>query len=90
MANEPSIGANVSLEVYPNPAHEKNFVRYALDGQRQGIIRLLDLEGHELKRVYLQQQQGVETLDLALPAGMYFVVLEADGQRVSTQKLIRF
>ncbi len=90
VANDPAISAVNSLEIYPNPSHEKNFVRYVIGDQRQGVIRLLDLEGHELKRVYLQQQQGVETLDMALAAGMYFVVLEADGQRLSTQKLIRY
>lgn len=75
------------LTVYPNPSRGSRSVQYDLGTQRKGVIRLLDLEGRQLYSVPLHQQQGVEKLDVALPAGMYFVVLEANGQRVFTQKM---
>jgi choice-of-anchor B domain-containing protein len=90
VATEPDAAAKPQLEVYPNPSHGRNYLRYDLQAHRAGMVRVLDLDGRELRRMPVDAPTGVMTLDMELPAGMYFVVLEVDGQRLATQKLIRY
>ncbi len=87
---EGSQPAQPSLRVYPNPSQGMNYVGYDLLDKGQGSLVILDLDGRELQRHNLSQSKGIVTLGAELPIGIYFAVLEAGGQRLSTQKIIRY
>jgi choice-of-anchor B domain-containing protein len=79
-----------SLWAYPNPSSGSTFINYDIQDQAEGTISIIDLDGRELKRIYLQQSKGIVSLDETFASGMYFVVLESGGKRLATQKLLRF
>lgn len=89
VGNEGDLAGRATCTVYPNPSRGSSWVRYDLGVHAQGNMRLLDLDGRELRRLDLGGAQGMVAIDDALPAGMYFVVIEADGRRLATTKLLR-
>lgn len=75
---------------FPCPASGNAVVRYqAPAGVSTASVKLFDLMGRELSHYDLGQPSGELSLDLsALAEGVYFYALLADGQTVSTKRLI--
>ena len=75
------------LNAFPNPS--TGLVHVQIQGssdQSQGIIRIVDLTG-SIRKVF-PAPVGQQTLDLRdLPGGLYWLVLQHDGQTVSVQRL---
>lgn len=78
-----SVGA-----AYPNPADKTTAVRFNHSGTK-GEIVLFDMLGAEVKRVALQNKEGVAILGTSeLKSGVYFYAFNVDGKIVSTKKLV--
>ncbi|MBR9977000.1 MAG: T9SS type A sorting domain-containing protein [Bacteroidetes bacterium] len=85
-----------SLELYPHPLTTEAgvvHVRYALHRpMHQGTLVITDLMGRELRRLPLQESsQGMRTrtVDISsLDAGMYFIVLHVENQRMAAPMCI--
>jgi choice-of-anchor B domain-containing protein len=89
VATTPGEALQPSLLAYPNPSQGKSYLRYDLLEATTGSIHIMGMDGRELQRIELAQSKGVVSLETALPAGMYFAVLESNGQRLCTEKIIR-
>ncbi len=76
-------GAN--LEIYPNPAHDKINIRLDLPEKEMLSAKLFNAQGMLLREIpnrdYSAGQQQLYFSTTGIPAGVYFVVLEADGHR---------
>lgn len=81
-ATEP---VNTAASVYPNPATDRFWVRWA-NGTMTGQFVLADLAG----RVVRQQRQTGELTEFSvtgLAAGIYLLTLQADGQPAQVRKV---
>lgn len=82
--------AQSRLEVYPNPSGGEFRIRYDLGMLTEGVFQLLDLNGHEIRRIPLDASSGTLQFADPLPQGMYIGVLESQGKRLSTAKILRY
>lgn len=77
---------DLSVEAYPNPSNGAVNVRFVLEQSARVRITVYDVAGRELTSlangVFTAGQNEVGWLTDGWGAGMYFVVLESDGQRV--------
>jgi choice-of-anchor B domain-containing protein len=89
VATNPGEALQPSLLAYPNPSQGKSYLRYDLLDADAGSIRIMSIDGREQQRIELAQSKGIVSLETALPAGIYFAVLESNGLRLCTQKIIR-
>lgn len=81
-----------SLTAYPNPATTSVTVAYDLSGFRANSdarLVITNLVGSKVAVRSLNGTSGKVSLDLSgLDAGIYFYSVEANGQSISTRKLI--
>jgi len=85
-----SIQAGVlgEVSVAPNPAWGQATLHYTLHRSSDLTVRVLALSGAEVQTYKLGgRPAGEYTLDLALPAGVYLIQVEA-GQERLLQKLV--
>ncbi|WP_412070533.1 hypothetical protein [Rubrivirga sp. IMCC43871] len=79
--------AGLALAVGPNPARGAATVRYSVAGVGPVRVRVLDVLGREVAVLASgPRQPGAHTATMdasALAAGLYLVVLDADGSRLS-------
>ena len=77
------------FQVYPNPATEKLNVRYELQTTKAVRLEVRDLLGRVLQHHSLTlASKGALTISAQnLAAGLYVVVLVADGQVIATQRV---
>ncbi len=74
---------NAKFSIYPNPAANKITVNSQFE---KSTLRILDLNGKEINKYQLNEREN--EIDTAqLPAGVYFVELQINGNR-SYQKMI--
>lgn len=81
-----------SVTLSPNPANHQTTVSYRLgDGINQAQrITVYDLLGIQRHQQAVSGTEGEVTLNVShLTNGTYLIILEADGQRVATAKLIK-
>ena len=75
------------VQLYPNPAEGQ--VRMSWNGIFDGQIRVISVEGKELKRMSFSQTESVEFSTEDLPQGCYTVMcLDKEGKVILTEKLI--
>ena len=77
-----------NMKVYPNPSFSGSTVEYSFQNPQGGHARIFNSMGALVGSYELQQGHGT----LALPrygAGLYYVVLEVEGQVVETEKLVQ-
>ena len=88
------LGASVkveelALEVGPNPARESATVTVALPQAGDVRVALVDMLGREVSVAYQgAMEEGRQSVALdtgSLPAGVYVVLLETEGQRMTRQ-----
>jgi len=76
-----------SIHLYPNPTEGR--VRMSWDGAFDGEVRIIGLDGKELKRIGFSQAESIDFSTEGLPQGCYTVMcLDKDGMVISTEKLI--
>ncbi len=90
--DEPAAGT-VSLSIYPNPAKDRVFIRYAgTAGITQADICLYDLAGSKARTIHAEKR-GREfdtALDLtALPGGLYLLSVEVNGNRFQHRLIVQ-
>ncbi len=83
---------DASVQLFPNPSQGEVEVNIAYDGLANVQVAVVDAYGqivHMHGPVDVSSGEGYCRLDLAQePAGIYFVVVEREGVRLSTKKLI--
>lgn len=80
------------LETVPNPAVEATTVSYNVGTEYQNAqsIALYDLTGVQRAKQKVNGTKGEVIINVShLAPGTYVISLEADGQRIATQKLIK-
>ena len=74
-------------QLYPNPSD--GHVRMSWDGMFDGQIRIVGVDGKELKRMCFSQTEGVDFSTRDLPQGCYTVMcFDKEGRVLSVEKLI--
>ena len=85
--DEPPVEARLSLEAWPNPARDHVEVAFGLEAAGAVRLRVVDVLGREVAtlvdvpRAAGEHRVGLDASRLA--AGVYVVVLEAGGERVT-------
>ena len=75
------------MQLFPNPA--KGQVRLSWNGVCDGTIRIVGVDGKEVKRVVFTQTNGLELSTEDIAQGCYTVTrLNSDGAVMETKKLI--
>ena len=89
LTTRPGSGPDGRIEVYPNPARDRLFVRYSLDTPAERLA-VVDANGRQVYRDAPQDAQGELSLDLTgWAAGLYLLHVEtAGGQRYSLKFVI--
>lgn len=76
-----------NIHLYPNPTDGQ--VRLSWEGVFDGEVRIIGLDGKELKRISVSQAGHIDISTADMPQGCYTVVcLDKEGMVVSTEKLI--
>ena len=87
LAEEEYYAPNRRMQVFPNPAEGQ--VRLSWDEIADGEIRIIGIDGKELKRIVYSQTEGVEIAIEGLPQGCYTIMrLGKGGEVFATEKLI--
>lgn len=84
---EEAMAAESKMQLYPNPAQGQ--VRVSWKGAADGQIRIVGVDGKELKRIGFSQAESVDFSTDDLPQGCHTVMcLDKEGRVISTEKLI--
>jgi aminopeptidase N len=90
-AGPPALRTDI-VRVYPNPASARFAVQYVLDGEEKVEMGVFDVAGRRVLSKTLTNASagaGTEFFDAStLPAGVYFVRLEAHESQTITRKLV--
>ncbi len=81
-----NLQSDVSLKVFPNPAHTEATFQLQSPRSLDGTLLLYDLQGREVKRIPFSNNTFKMNVS-NLPGGHYFFRLEAGGQGISSGKL---
>ena len=80
--------------IYPNPANKWTGIQYLLPGNSNVIITVTDILGKDVKTINHQYGHGgvnSHKMDLSgLNSGIYFVVLNVDGQKSNVMKVVMY
>lgn len=75
------------IQLYPNPAQGQ--VRVSWKGAADGQIRIVGVDGKELKRIGFSQAESVDFSTCDLPKGCHTVMcLDKEGRVIAVEKLI--
>lgn len=89
-----SFEEQVSLNIFPNPGHEKINIQMNLDKSREISISVTDVLGRVVETIAPQFYPAGE-LNMVLGAkkpylpGAYFISIEADGEKISKKVMIQ-
>lgn len=84
---EEAMATENKIQLYPNPAQGQ--VRVSWKGATDGQIRIVGVDGKELKRIGFSQAESVDFSTSDLPKGCHTVMcLDKEGRVVSVEKLI--
>ena len=79
--------ANSVIEsIYPNPAN--SMVTVSLKNERPATIRIYNVMGQEVKRVYANEQKTTISIK-DLSAGMYIISVEQNGKRFNSKLTVQ-
>ncbi|HKR06959.1 MAG TPA: S8 family serine peptidase [Bacteroidia bacterium] len=82
---------NDNFYVSPNPFNDQAVVHYDLTGMnsKKGEIKVFDAIGNEVRKISISKMAGEIVLKKQdFRSGIYFISLIADGQTVTTKKLV--
>ena len=74
----------------PNPSNGPIRLQFFNLPESQLQIRILDIQGKQMLKQTISSGESQLTLNPDLNAGLYFMILESNGERIQTQKLSRF
>ena len=84
---EEAMATENKIQLYPNPAQGQ--VRVSWKGATDGQIRIVGVDGKELKRIGFSQAESVDFSTSDLPKGCHTVMcLDKEGRVISAEKLI--
>ena len=81
-----SATSSVIESIYPNPAN--SMVTVALKNDRPATIRIYNVMGQEVKRVYANEQKTTISIK-DLSAGMYIISVEQNGKRFNSKLTVQ-
>lgn len=77
---------------YPNPFNPETSIEYNVAKQSNISLKLYDAAGRELQVLVNENQQAgiyrVNVKALNMSSGVYFYVLESDGKRIDSKKMV--
>ncbi|MDP6797006.1 MAG: FlgD immunoglobulin-like domain containing protein, partial [Candidatus Krumholzibacteria bacterium] len=85
------------LPPWPNPFNPKVTLRFDLETEAQIDLRILDIRGREVCEILNERRRagshelswnGRDTQGASLPSGVYLARLRANGQILSSRKLV--
>ncbi|PHI19906.1 hypothetical protein CEQ90_10160 [Lewinellaceae bacterium SD302] len=91
-SNEDFTAADLSVAVFPNPSSDLFNVSYSLPSLTDAAtLKVIDLQGRQLQLFELANDvtNGTISLGGTLPAGSYSLLLEVNGEAVSTTTIIK-
>lgn len=88
------VAANTELAAYPNPFTNKVALSISADRQKTARLRMLDINGREVKVLLLQLQRGENKINLeqleTLHKGIYIIdIREADGTKITATRVVK-
>jgi hypothetical protein len=87
-AGRPDVELSTVVNVFPNPSSGKFTIQYNNPESREVRVTVSTLQGQTcFSRIFVNQPNINETVDLGYPAGLYFLRID-DGVTQSTTKLI--
>jgi aminopeptidase N len=87
LGNEEHYQSDMMLQMYPNPSED--MIRLSWGEPTDGMIRIVGLDGKELRRAVFRQAEGVSLSTEGLPKGYCTVMrINKAGELVDTKKLI--
>ena len=76
-----------NISAFPNPANEELNITYSLHDVKNPEITIYNILGQSLKTISIDSPQGSTTINTnTLNEGMYFYVLQANGQRLTSSR----
>ncbi|HHG85689.1 MAG TPA: choice-of-anchor B family protein, partial [Bacteroidetes bacterium] len=81
---------SAGIQVFPNPSEGNFWLSYDLGDAVSGHLRIYDAKGRMVQEIAVNQATGQKLAGNELPQGIYFAVLEANGRRLATTKVLRF
>ncbi|KXK41427.1 MAG: peptidase S8/S53 subtilisin kexin sedolisin [Chlorobi bacterium OLB5] len=77
---------------YPNPFNPNTSIEYKVAKQSSIMLKVFDITGKEVQVLVNENQQAgiyrVNMKALNMASGVYFYVLESDGLRIDTKKMV--
>jgi hypothetical protein len=87
LGTEEQFENNMTLQMFPNPTED--LIRLRWEEPADGMIRIVSLDGKELRRAVFRQAEGVSLSTEGLPKGYCTVMrINKAGEVVDTRKLI--
>jgi aminopeptidase N len=87
--DELKISQSELLKVFPNPVDDRVNIEFQIPSGKTGVLRLLDVQGRELRRTEVFNFQSLLQWDMrAYPTGVYTVELQREDKRPVSKKLI--
>lgn len=77
------------LQLYPNPAQSQSILQWTSNSNAEVVLQLRDALGRELQAARLAAHEQLWVMDVGhLAAGIYYVSIAHEGQRVTKKLLI--
>ncbi len=82
--------AEVQVQAWPNPFGESLHINWqSASSWKQGILSLIDARGRQVWQRHINGPTGSTEMRLDLPAGIYWLKLEAEGQTLQLLPVVR-
>lgn len=82
--------SQISMHIFPNPAHEQVSVRYALKGALKiGEVNLYNQSGQTLFQVDIREHGEIKIPVGMLSSGVYHVVISNEDARISKKVVVK-
>lgn len=80
--------SNVTIDIFPNPCFGSLKIKYNIPMENKAMLYIYDVSGREIKNISDGNlEKGMHTINTYLPPGIYFMVLQVGGQKI-TNKLV--
>ena len=79
--------ATYKIKMFPNPAQD--VVTLSWNGERSGVVRVLNIAGTEVQRYNVSYQSQLQLNVSTLPNGNYIVDYNGDGGELSERLIVR-
>lgn len=81
--------SNNNITIYPNPAGKTLNVQLATTKSADLIVTMLNQQGQTLWQSQSNQNTGIEMDINGLPAGIYYILIEQDGEPIGQKKWMK-